>query len=180
MSAEFLLEIGTEELPASFVTHALRAMKENAVELVGQARLSTDSPEVHIMGTPRRLALRLRGLASSQPDRDETVMGPPWSAAFDADGSPKKAATGFARKHGVEYAKELYRNLGAPENRDLLGALLMFGASNRIIDRYEVQGEEAVGWDVNGTEVVRVPFTEPTRVREHYDARYDVYRHNTT
>ncbi len=101
MSSEFLLEIGTEELPASFVTHALRSMKASAVELVGQARLGADSPEVHAMGTPRRLALRIRGLAPSQPDRDETVMGPPWSAAFDTDGSPKKAATGFAKKHGV-------------------------------------------------------------------------------
>ena len=101
MSSEFLLEIGTEELPASFVTHALRSMKASAIDLVGQARLSTDSLEVHTMGTPRRLALRLRGLAPSQPDRDESIMGPPWSAAFEADGSPKKAATGFAKKHGV-------------------------------------------------------------------------------
>jgi glycyl-tRNA synthetase beta chain len=101
MSSEFLLEIGTEELPASFVRQALRSMKASAVELVGQARLGADSPEVHAMGTPRRLALRVRGLAPSQPDRDETVMGPPWSAAFDTDGSPKKAATGFAKKHGV-------------------------------------------------------------------------------
>ena len=101
MSSEFLLEIGTEELPASFVTHALRSMKASAVELVAQARLGTDSLALHTMGTPRRLALRLRGLAESQPDRDETVMGPPWSAAFEANGSAKKAATGFAKKHGV-------------------------------------------------------------------------------
>ena len=101
MSSEFLLEIGTEELPASFVTHALRSLKSSAVELVGQARLGTDALEMHTMGTPRRLALRLRGLAPSQPDRDETIMGPPWSAAFEADGSAKKAATGFAKKHGV-------------------------------------------------------------------------------
>jgi len=101
MSSEFLLEIGTEELPASFVTHALRSMKTSAEELVGQARLGTDAFAVDTLGTPRRLAIRLRGLTESQPDRDETVMGPPWSAAFDAGGSPKKAATGFARKHGV-------------------------------------------------------------------------------
>lgn len=81
---------------------------------------------------------------------------------------------------GVEHAKELYQSLGKPENRKLLGALLLFGASNRIIERFEVQGDEAVGWDVNGTEVARVPFTEPTWSREAYDARHDVYRHNTT
>ena len=102
MSSEFLLEIGTEELPASFVTHALRSMRSSAVELVGQARLGTDALEVETLGTPRRLAVRIRGLAPNQPDRDETVMGPPWSAAFGADGAPKKAAAGFAKKHRVE------------------------------------------------------------------------------
>jgi glycyl-tRNA synthetase beta subunit len=66
MSSEFLLEIGTEELPASFVRHGLRSMKASALELVAQARLGTGSLEVHTMGTPRRLALRLRGLAPSQ------------------------------------------------------------------------------------------------------------------
>jgi nitrate reductase beta subunit len=81
---------------------------------------------------------------------------------------------------GVEHTKELYRNLGARENRRLLGALLLFGASQRIIDRFEVQGDEAVGWDVNGSEVARVPFTEPVYIREHFDRRFDVYRHNTT
>ncbi len=101
MQPEFLLEIGTEELPASFVTHALRSMKAAAAELIGQARLGTDSLQMHTMGTPRRLSLRIRGLAPRQPDRDEAIMGPPWAAAFESDGSPKNAATGFAKKHGV-------------------------------------------------------------------------------
>jgi len=101
MSPEFLLEIGTEELPASFVRHALHSMKAHALELVTQARLGTDSLGVHAMGTPRRLALRIVGLRSRQADRDETIIGPPWSAAFATDGSPQKAATGFAKKHGV-------------------------------------------------------------------------------
>ena len=101
MSAEFLLEIGTEELPSSFVRHALGSMQKAALELIGQGRLATEALEVHPMGTPRRLALRIRGLAVRQPDRDETVMGPPWGAAFDGDGAPKKAAVGFAKKHGV-------------------------------------------------------------------------------
>jgi glycyl-tRNA synthetase beta chain len=102
MSAEFLVEIGTEELPSSFVRHALRSLDRSALELIAQARLGTEALSVHPMGTPRRLALRIRGLAERQPDRNETVMGPPWSAAFEKDGKPKKAATGFAKKHGVE------------------------------------------------------------------------------
>ena len=99
---DFLVEIGTEELPSSFVRHALGSMEASAKELIRQARLGSDALDIHTMGTPRRLALRIRGLAERQPDRDEQVMGPPWSAAFEADGSPKKAATGFAKKHGVE------------------------------------------------------------------------------
>ncbi len=101
MSSEFLLEIGTEELPSSFVRHALGAMNEAALELLDRRRLRSEELEVHTMGTPRRLALRLRGLPGGQPDLDETVTGPPWSAAFDDDGAPKNAAKGFAKKHGV-------------------------------------------------------------------------------
>jgi glycyl-tRNA synthetase beta chain len=101
MAAEFLLEIGTEELPSSFVAQALDSMRAAATDLICQARLNSDALVVHPMGTPRRLALRVRGLADRQPDRDEAVTGPPWSAAFEADGTPKKAAVGFAKKHGV-------------------------------------------------------------------------------
>jgi nitrate reductase beta subunit len=78
---------------------------------------------------------------------------------------------------GVEEAKEMYRNL--KNDRQLLGALMLFGASPRIITRYEVQGDEAVGWDVDGQEVVRVPFTEPTYFRKHFDETHGAYRHNT-
>lgn len=102
MAAEFLLEIGTEELPSSFVAQALRSMQATATDLIRQARLNSDALVVHPMGTPRRLALRVSGLVDRQPDRDEAVMGPPWSAAFETDGTPKKAALGFAKKHGLE------------------------------------------------------------------------------
>jgi nitrate reductase beta subunit len=79
---------------------------------------------------------------------------------------------------GVERSKEMYRNLRS--DRRLLGALLLFGATSRIITRFEVRDEEALGWDVDGKEVARVPFTEGHVVREHYDPRFGVYRHNTT
>jgi nitrate reductase beta subunit len=78
---------------------------------------------------------------------------------------------------GVEEAKELYRNL--KDDRKLLGALLLFGATDRIITRYEVQGDEAVGWDVDDKECVRVPFTEPTYFRKHFDEQHGAYRQNT-
>jgi nitrate reductase beta subunit len=79
---------------------------------------------------------------------------------------------------GVERAKELYRGLaGDPQ---LLGALLLFGSTDRIITRFAVEGETAVGWAENGDMVARVPFTEPVVIRERFDAKRDVYRHNTT
>lgn len=78
---------------------------------------------------------------------------------------------------GVEEAKVLYRSL--KDDKKLLGALLLFGSSNRLLTRFEIQGEEAVGWDIDNKEVARVPFTEPTYTRPHFDKKFDVYRHNT-
>lgn len=78
---------------------------------------------------------------------------------------------------GVEEAKTLYRNL--KNDRQLLGALMLFGASPRIITRFAVEGDEAVGWDVDDVECVRVPFTEPAWIRPHYDEQRGAYRHNT-
>lgn len=96
--ATFLLEVGTEELPASFVSDALAQWK---------TRISADLTEqfltparVDLYGTPRRLAVVITGLPTQQPDRDEEVKGPPAQAAFK-DGKPTKAAEGFARSRGV-------------------------------------------------------------------------------
>ncbi|MCU0233241.1 MAG: dehydrogenase [Thermoanaerobaculales bacterium] len=79
---------------------------------------------------------------------------------------------------GVEAAKTMYRKLA--DDRQLLGALLLSGASQRIITRFEVKGDEVLGWAENGDEVARVPFTEPVYIRKHYDEVHNVYRHNTT
>ena len=80
----------------------------------------------------------------------------------------------------VEESKRLYQNLRNENEKKLLGAMMLFGASRRIIVRFEVRENEVIGWDTEGIEVARVPFTEPSYVREHYDAKYEVYRHNTT
>jgi nitrate reductase / nitrite oxidoreductase, beta subunit len=75
---------------------------------------------------------------------------------------------------GVDQAKALYRNLS--QDRKLLGAMLLFGATTRILTRFEIQGDEVVGWDIDGVEAARVPFTEPFYERSHYDEKHDVYR----
>jgi nitrate reductase beta subunit len=94
---------------------------------------------------------------------------------------PVHVPTGFLEQlfgPGVEEAKELYRELGA--DKELLGALLLSGASQRIITRFAVDDRSVIGWSEGGDEVARVPFTEPVYIREHYDEAHDVYRHNTT
>lgn len=78
---------------------------------------------------------------------------------------------------GVKRAKQLYRDL--IEDDELLGALMLFGATDRIIDRFEVRGEMAYGFDEQGEEIAQVPFREPTAVRPHHDEAFGVYRHNT-
>ncbi|PHJ58552.1 glycyl-tRNA synthetase subunit beta [Nostoc linckia z18] len=95
----FLLEIGTEELPASFLSDALSQWQERIPRSLEANSLKAESVEVY--GTPRRLAVLITGLPSQQPDREEEIKGPPASAAFK-DGQPTPAAVGFAKKQGVQ------------------------------------------------------------------------------
>ena len=98
MGKSLLLEIGTEELPSSFVDAALAALPGLARTKLEALRLSHG--EIRALGTPRRLALLVDDVAEKQPDLDEEVTGPPESAAFK-DGKPTKAAEAFANKLGV-------------------------------------------------------------------------------
>jgi glycyl-tRNA synthetase beta chain len=99
MSQDLLLEIGVEELPASFVAQAIEALPGLLGARLRELRL-THGP-LRALGTPRRLALIVEGVAEAQPDLDEEVLGPPARVAFDADGKPTKAALSFAAKIGV-------------------------------------------------------------------------------
>lgn len=98
MAHDLLLEIGTEELPASFVARALEAMPDLCAKLFEGARL--DHGAMRAIGTPRRLTLIVSGVAEAQKDISEEVMGPPKSVAFDAQGQVTKAGEGFAKKLG--------------------------------------------------------------------------------
>ncbi|NEQ23611.1 MAG: glycine--tRNA ligase subunit beta [Microcoleus sp. SIO2G3] len=95
----FLLEVGTEELPASFVDDAIAQWQSRLPKSLDEQFLTPEAIEVY--GTPRRLALLIKGLPTQQPDREEEVKGPPAKAAFK-EGQPTQAAVGFARKQGVE------------------------------------------------------------------------------
>lgn len=96
---KFLLEVGTEELPASFVDAAIEQWRSRIPQSLTENSLTSTAIEVY--GTPRRLAVLILGLPTQQPDREEEIKGPPAQVAFK-DGKPTKAAEGFARKQGVE------------------------------------------------------------------------------
>ncbi|QJB44317.1 glycine--tRNA ligase subunit beta [Dolichospermum flos-aquae] len=95
----FLLEVGTEELPAGFLSDAIVQWRSRIPESLKTHNLLNTVVEVY--GTPRRLAVLITGLPSQQADREEEIKGPPAQAAFK-DGQPTKAAIGFASKQGVD------------------------------------------------------------------------------
>jgi glycyl-tRNA synthetase beta chain len=99
MSDVLLLEIGTEELPASFVASGVDALPGLLGAKLAEARLSHGA--IVAAGTPRRLAVWAEDVAERQPDLDEEVTGPPSRIAFDASGAPTRAAQSFAEKIGV-------------------------------------------------------------------------------
>lgn len=100
--SELLFEIGTEELPAGFQKPALAQLKKNFIRQAKELQLAHG--DVVTLGTPRRLALLVEGLAESQPDSREELVGPSRQAGFDDDGNPTKAAMGFARSKGADVA----------------------------------------------------------------------------
>jgi glycyl-tRNA synthetase len=97
--AAFVLEVGTEELPAGDLDSALAQLEEKVPALLQEARL--EHGPVHVMGTPRRLVVSIDDLAPAQAERISVAKGPPAGRAFDADGRPTPAAAGFARSKGV-------------------------------------------------------------------------------
>ncbi|MBM3319369.1 MAG: glycine--tRNA ligase subunit beta [Candidatus Eisenbacteria bacterium] len=99
MKRDLLIEIGAEEIPASYVPPACEALAEALPARLREMRLAHG--RVDSFATPRRLALRIADLDSLQPDAEREVTGPPKKIAFDADGKPTKAALGFAKTQGI-------------------------------------------------------------------------------
>jgi glycyl-tRNA synthetase beta chain len=97
---ELLFEIGVEELPSQYVTPALEQLENSARAGLDDLRLSYG--EVTTLGTPRRLALRVSGLAERQTDFEEEAMGPATRVAFDAEGKPTRALLGFVQGKGAD------------------------------------------------------------------------------
>ena len=103
LDRELLLEIGCEELPASWLPGLTHQIGEVVLAQLRAHRLAPESP-AETYSTPRRLTVRIARLAERQTDLEDLVNGPPVSASFGADGSPTPAASGFASKQGVDVA----------------------------------------------------------------------------
>ena len=102
MAKDLLFEIGAEEIPAGFMPNILGQLKQLAKTKLNDAHLPFES--IATYGTPRRLALIVKGLADTSAEISERHKGPSASIAYDADGNPTKAAIGFARGKGLDVA----------------------------------------------------------------------------
>ena len=102
MAKDLLFEIGAEEIPAGFMPNILGQLKQLAETKLNDAHLPFESIETY--GTPRRLALIVKGLSDTSAEISERHKGPSASIAYDADGNATKAAIGFARGKGLDVA----------------------------------------------------------------------------
>lgn len=95
----YLLEIGTEELPYKFIPSATEQLKESLSKTLEDNRI--EYKDIKVYGTPRRLAVIIENISESQPDLEKVIKGPPAKAAYDASGNLTQAAVGFAKKQGI-------------------------------------------------------------------------------
>ena len=132
--ADLLFEIGTEEIPASYVPPVLEQLREIATESLTNHRIPFG--EVQTLGTPRRITLSIKDVKTLQESQETEVVGPPKRIAYDENGEPTKAAIGFAKTQGVdltalrivetergEYVAASKLETGGP-TRDILKTLL--------------------------------------------------------
>jgi len=134
VAKDLILEVGTEEIPASYIPPALAQLGRETSEVLAKGRLSYRN--LWTGGTPRRLVLRLEGVAERQEDVSVEVVGPPKAKAFDAEGRPTQAGLGFAKSQGVsvdalqikrlpkgEYVAVVAEHRGRPAGEILSGVL---------------------------------------------------------
>ena len=100
MNRDLLFEIGVEEIPSAPLNDAISQLRADAEKAFGTARLGYET--LQTFGAPRRIVLRVAGLAERQQDQTLRIKGPALRAAYDTDGNPTKAAEGFARGKGVD------------------------------------------------------------------------------
>jgi glycyl-tRNA synthetase beta chain len=110
MSQDFLVELGTEELPPKSLKELVEAFARSLEVCFNDVRLTFDKVEYY--ATPRRLAVKITNLLEATPVREITVWGPPAKISFDSEGKPTKAARAFAEKHQIEESQLVVENDG--------------------------------------------------------------------
>ena len=125
---DFLLEIGTEEIPARMIDAASRELKQRVTDLLKRERLTSGG--VVAFDTPRRLSVLASGISVSQPDLTERVNGPSANIAYK-DGQPTPAAHAFAKKAGVEVSK--LETVATPKGEYLAATITKKGRAAREI-----------------------------------------------
>src|ERR1019366_4884604 len=101
--ADFLLEIGLDEIPARMIAGVEAELGRRVNDLLTRERLLSDGAKLTTYSTPRRLAVLVEGVLESQADSQDHLTGPSWKVAFK-DGVPTAAAEAFAKKAGVAVA----------------------------------------------------------------------------
>src|SRR3984957_2101171 len=101
--ADFLLEIGLDEIPARMIAGAEAELGQRVHDLLTRERLLGPGGKITTYSTPRRLAVLVGDVLASQADTEEKLTGPSWKVAFK-DGTPTPAAEAFAKKAGVAVA----------------------------------------------------------------------------
>ncbi|MEB5560376.1 glycine--tRNA ligase subunit beta [Vibrio cholerae] len=148
MAKEFLIELGTEELPPKQLRTLAEAFAANFAAELATADIAHEG--VTWFATPRRLALKVANLTESQPDRIVEKRGPAVNVAFDADGKPTKAAEGWARGNGitVEQAERLVTDKG-----------------EWLLFKEQVQGQQtaSVVVDMAAKALANLPIAKPMR-----------------
>lgn len=113
MSKRYLLEIGTEEIPARLVADALEQLKNNSIQILNDNKMIYEKVEVY--STPRRLTLIIEGLNNNTEDLVETVKGPSKKISFDENGEPTRALLGFMKGQGVQLSDVSIQDLNGEE-----------------------------------------------------------------
>jgi glycyl-tRNA synthetase beta chain len=157
-TSDLLFEIGTEELPWTVLRGTIAHLDGAARAAFERARLSTRS--VQVFGTPRRLVLVADGVAARQAEVTTQVVGPPASAAFDAEGKPTRAAEGFAKSQGVAVGeltvvtteKGRYVAVARAEERRAASAVLREMLPKLIAD---LSFPRAMRWESGGARFAR-------------------------
>jgi len=150
MSADFLVEIGTEELPPKVLRQLCDSFSEGITNRLSAENLQFG--EVTTYGAPRRLAVLIKDLQTQTPDQDVVNWGPPAKVAFDSDGNPTRAAEAFAKKNSVELSA-------------LSGLVENDGQQDKLCVRHTAAGNptESLLGDIINQSLAGLPIPKPMR-----------------